>query len=193
MTPKINVERLFFAIELTVPMRKASREIIKCLAKQSNGHRHQWTKPKKLHVTLRFLGNVIEEKIPECLQAAAASIGDINPFEIALGPLTVLPIRHPKLIALSIPLSLELAHLFYQLETSMTALGYPAENRPFFPHITLGRAKGFLSAESYTSLLERCPAPPDKKQRVDYITLFRSEMLPEGSIYTPLKRLRLVG
>lgn len=180
--------RLFFAIELTDPLCQASMEVIKCLAKQHNGRDLQWMPPEKLHVTLRFLGDVNEEKLPECVNAAASCIRDTDPFEITLGALTALPLRHPRLMTLSIPLSPELAHLFYQLETSLTALGYVAENRPFFPHVTLGRTKNGMSQESYTALLKQCSAPLNQKQRVEYITLFRSDTFAEGSLYTPLKR-----
>ncbi len=185
-------QRLFFAIELTPTLRRAILRATRHFATQKYGRPIQWTPEEKLHITLRFLGSVNEEKIPDCLDAAAQNLRDISPFEITLGTLVVLPKRHPRVIALSVPLSVEIASLYYQLEIAMTRLEFSPENRPFFPHITLGQTKSLLTPAACSALLaEDLTHLHHNKQRVRSITLFRSDSSAAGSIYTSLGRLCL--
>jgi len=71
-------------------------------------------------------------------------------------------------------------------EAAAVAAGFPGEDRPFHPHLTLGRWKDRA----------RRPVLPDAALgtlRIDELTLFRSEPRAGGSVYTPLARFPLKG
>jgi 2'-5' RNA ligase len=184
-----DMQRLFFAIELSEELQKQLISVIKTLHKHLGGHEIKWAPPEKLHITLRFLGSTKTEKIQPCLNLIEQHLENIAAFSMNLGTLVTLPKKYPRIIALTTPINFELAKLFRTLEQTLISLGFTPETRPFFPHITLGRARG--GNISLPSLLQDNSLPVFPLQPVNHIVLLRSETKPEGSVYTLVKKLAL--
>ena len=68
--------RLFVALDLAEDVRGALRELISKLQPKSQGAR--WVPPENLHVTLKFIGHVDEEKLRP-IQGALAAVHSSNP------------------------------------------------------------------------------------------------------------------
>ncbi len=156
-------KRLFFALWPDARQRDRLRDFISPLAKLVEGRaidRRNW------HVTLAFIGDFPEERIPE-LEKRVADI-EVEPFRLVFDRLEfwARP-RIASLTAATVPS--ELGQLVYELTAALTDLGVRTEDRTYRPHITVARnARPFetqrLSQRSVTEwsgfeLIESVPGP----------------------------------
>ena len=80
-----------------------------------------------------------------------------------------------------------------RLERALVTLGFPPEDRPFAPHLTLGRVKSPSGRAALTRCLVQLPIPSPTPFQVGEIVLFRSTLSPKGATYLPLKIIPLGG
>lgn len=183
---KLTKLRTFFAIELDTLIKQQLKNIILIL-KNSTRNSVKWVKEDHLHFTLRFLGNVSINEVNQIIQVVSERIKDIKSFDIEFQDIILFPSSRPRIIALGIRLTNPLAELVQVLESSLSHLGFEQEDRPFLPHITLGR---IISSKRLQ--LQPIIAPKPKLQAVKQIIFFKSQLTPNGSIYTPLHCLSLM-
>ena len=102
-----------------------------------------WGKSENFHLTLKFLGDTPESKIPELQQVVTKAVKGIEPFAINLRGFGVFPDkRAPRTLWIGIEGDLEvLLDLTKKIETEVNQLGFPPEGKPFRPHLTLARIK----------------------------------------------------
>lgn len=179
--------RLFFAVDLTDIARQevsALQEPLRAACADV-----KWIEPENLHLTLKFFGEVREERLPELQQAAREAAASTSPFPIYLEGVGAFPgTRHPRVIWVGVGEGKQpLEALARTLEQACERLGFPPEERPFSAHLTIGRSR---------SGSEPLTAPPFKTSepiRVDRLVLFQSKLSPHGPIYTPLAEIPLGG
>jgi 2'-5' RNA ligase len=180
------VLRAFFAIELGEPARRAAAAVARRLREAPGGDGVRWVRPEALHVTLRFLGDVAAAQTAPLARRAAGELAALAPFALHLGPAALFPTpRRPRVVALGLEPEAPLAALAAALERAVVAEGFAPEPRAFRAHLTLGRVRD-----------RRFPAVaavavPAEAIAVEEAVLFRSELRPKGSRYTPLERVRL--
>jgi RNA 2',3'-cyclic 3'-phosphodiesterase len=131
--------RLFVGIALpdgaAQRLAQAARRILAGATRDQNAIR--WTQPKDMHVTLSFLGNVEAAKVAGIEQALSAISASAVPVELdgagvfANGSILIAKVK-------SVPSLLELAS---EVVHAMEAVGFPREDRPYRPHVTLARMK----------------------------------------------------
>ena len=131
-------------------------------------------KADRLHLTLHFLGDVPAHRLPEIAEGLRAPF---EPFDLELGHGEVWPNGVAVLEPTRTPAQLERLHT--ALRGAVIALGLPADERPFRPHVTLARRA--LGAE-----------PPAQSPRLRWRAdeghvLVRS--LPGGAGYRVIERL----
>ena len=149
-----------------------------------------WVKSAKVHLTLKFLGDTPESKIPELQQVVAKAVKGIEPFVINLRGFGVFPDKWaPRTLWTGIEGDLEvLLDLTRKIETEVTQLGFPPESKPFRPHLTLARIKKNQRATG--EAIEKASMLADPfifgSLLVEQVTLFKSELRPTGSVYTKL-------
>ena len=154
-----------------------------------------WVKSANLHLTLKFIGDTPESKIPELQQAVAKTVTGIQPFVISLRGFGVFPDKlAPRTLWAGIEGDLEvLLDLTKMIETEVTQLGFPPEGKPFCPHLTLARIKKNQRAAG--EAIEKASMLADPfifgSLLVEQVTLFKSELRPTGSVYTKLWALSL--
>ncbi|SDK26679.1 RNA 2',3'-cyclic phosphodiesterase [Microbulbifer yueqingensis] len=151
----------------------------------SGRERPRWTSPSNRHLTLAFLGETPPELIPaierglmQMAQGARPCSGRI----VSLGPF---PKPRARLLAAELVSNPDLDRLHSGCRELMRDLGMKPESAAFRPHFTLGRNRHGLG-----------PFPPlqlDYVARLDNLVLYRSEMAPGGSQYTPLFEALLGG
>ena len=111
-------------------------------------------------------------------------------MELTLTSLGAFPnLRRPRVIWVSVEAPPALAAIQRSIEAETLRLGYAAEDRPFSPHLTLGRLSHNASPDEIRKigeLLVRFPAALNAAVTVKTVTLFRSDLLPGGAVYTPI-------
>ncbi len=131
--------RLFVALDLPDPVRHAISELIAKLQPKSRAAR--WIKPENLHITLKFIGHVGNEKLSP-IQTALSSIHTAQPVELHFHGMGFFPNeRRPRAFWCGIASSPNLAELAADIDRALVPLGIDAETRPFTPHLTLARFK----------------------------------------------------
>ena len=186
----MNVIRAFIAISLSDEVHRGLEQVLRDLKSRLPGSAVRWVPGKNIHLTIKFLGDVSLaslEMLTNMLQTEAARH---PPFEFSVGGLGAFPTPHrPRVIWVGVEAPAELASLQRGVETEMARLGYPPEERPFSPHLTLGRVtRNAPSGEMHqlSNVLEAYKVGFLGVTRVQAIHLFRSDLQTSGAIYTRL-------
>lgn len=185
--------RTFIAIPLT---EQAHQE----LGRLQNSLREsdadlKWTNPCNIHLTLKFLGEINDERAVKIEASLTETVKDHCPFVIHLATIGAFPkISYPRVVWVGLDEGAqECGVLAKSVEDAMEKLGFERENRPFSPHLTLC---GVRSAKNKAQLIACMEKEKDftsqSKVSVDKIILFQSTLTPKGPIYTPLKEFSLI-
>lgn len=180
--------RAFIAIELPEPVRSFIREISAKL--KLCGGNVKWVRPEGIHLTLKFLGSVSTDLVPRIQEAALPLFREEEPTRLRVSGLGAFPgLRKPRVVWAGLEDPAEvLTPLVERLEAALEPLGFPKENRPFNPHLTLGR---FKSNERSSELIEAIRQEMDIEGPsfvVDHAVLFESVLKPSGAEYFQLFR-----
>jgi 2'-5' RNA ligase len=155
----------------------------------------RWVRVQGIHLTLKFFGNIEEDRIASIATAMdEATIGK-TPFTISAKGLGAFPsARNPRVIWVGLQGWEEsLLPLQREMEAKLETMGFPPEGRPYRPHLTLGRVKSLKGKENLVDLIERERDATLGLLSVDRIVLFKSDLRPTGPIYTPLTVRELTG
>lgn len=100
-----------------------------------------WVRADGIHLTLKFLGDVPDEREAELGAALGRARAGARPLLLGLGGFGVFPdYRRPRVVWLGIAPDPALEILQHRVEQEFAPLGFPIEARAFRPHVTLGRA-----------------------------------------------------
>ena len=154
----------------------------------------QWANPEGMHLTLKFLGNIPSagvEPLLDCLQPVASGTG---PFPLHLAGLGMFPNRRrPRVLWAGVGGDLDaLSRLQQATEDAITAQGYPPEQRPFRPHVTLGRPRRSVSDAQLSrigAVVSDLIPPLPVGWQVGSVEVMQSELHPSGARYTALGSL----
>lgn len=132
--------RLFFAVDLPDNLAEAFAAAQEPF-REANVLR--FTDPSQAHVTLKFLGDVDEDRLPELTDAAddAVEAAGVDTFEMEVGGLGAFP-SEEYISVLWVGVregGSKLTRLHEALEAAMTGLGFDPEPHEFTPHFTLAR------------------------------------------------------
>ncbi len=177
--------RAFIAIELPDDVRRKLASIQEELKKANADIK--WVKPENIHLTLKFLGNIPDDKI-EKIKALLDKIASRHgKFEAILFKIGAFPkLEYPRVIWVGMDKGCNLAEeIAVKIEDGCEHIGFAKEKRPFSAHLTLGRVR---TGKNKVALKEKLLSTAVKPQSfiVDKIILFQSTLTPRGPIYTPL-------
>lgn len=185
--------RCFVAIELPEPVRRVLRE--HALARIPSGSGVRVSKDAQLHLTLKFLGDVEPDLLPDVERAVVAASAAVEPFELILGQPGCFPGEaRPRVLWVGLTdAGGGCQRWLAAAEPLLADLGIEPERRPFAPHVTLGRTKddhpdGVRTVQRVVRVVK---LPPGKPFRAEEVVLYRSELGPDGSRYSVLRRARL--
>ncbi len=183
--------RAFLAIDLPGSLRGALARYQDKLKQSSADVR--WVPVGNVHLTLKFFGQLPEKDVDPICEAAQGVAASVAPFELQVAGAGAFPNpRSPRVIWVGLGGDLEALGAFYQmLESAFASLGHLPEGRPFHPHLTLGRVRSPAGRERLTRMLQEVPPPESPGFQVGEVILFRSQLSPQGSTYTPLKVIAL--
>ena len=185
--------RTFIAIELSDEIRSSLSQIESHL--KYSGADVKWVDEKNIHLTLKFLGEIDEEKCNK-IKAILDQIADsTRSFEISINNIGAFPkIDHPRVIWVGLDKgSAESKLLAEKIDNALSGIGFEKEARPFTAHLTIGRVR---SSKNKQALKEKAGTlelqeTRNKRQVISSIILFQSKLTPKGSIYTKLHEARL--
>lgn len=150
----------------------------------------RWVNTTNLHLTLKFLGDIDPAVIPDIQVAMQQTARSFHSFTFTLQGLGAFPgLFKPRVIWAGIQAPPVLKALHRQLDASLQAIGFPAEDRPFSPHLTLGRVDRYANDTDIAAISALIKKPHQEKIEripVDALHLYRSELKPGGPIYTLL-------
>ncbi len=179
--------RLFVAVDVPNAIKQAiENDVVESLRPHLTGAR--WTRPEGRHLTLKFLGNVDDDRVEEIAAELSGAAARSKRTRVAFEQLGGFPnLRRPRVLWLGIgPGAEDLALLAEAVEEALQPLGFPGEDRPFHAHFTLAR---FPRPAPIRELPE--VDVPAKRFAVADIVLFRSQLHPKGARYTALERFPL--
>jgi RNA 2',3'-cyclic 3'-phosphodiesterase len=153
----------------------------------------KWVSPQQMHVTLKFFGDLPQETIEKISTALPAVTSDFERFSLTLKGIGAFPNRYrPRVIWVGLGGETEaLKTLQGKVENALLSLGIPGEDRPFQPHLTLGRNKIQELNEPLSQRLAQWPEKETDPFEVDALILYRSDLKPTGPLYTKLGQFPL--
>ena len=178
--------RTFIALELPPSLRHELSWQAKLLAGQDKRRHIRWLPSENYHLTLAFLGDIdyaslsglqfeLERKL-ESMKAVPCKIPTITPF----------PFSRSKTAAALVECTVELLKLQTDVAKCVRSCGISLERRRFVPHVTLGRLKPCagksVDLQAHNIFLVGV---------ADTVTLFQSELTPNGAIHTALAEIPL--
>jgi 2'-5' RNA ligase len=185
--------RLFIAVDLSEGARVAIAAEQKRIAAALAGTKTslRWVKPEQAHLTLVFLGNVDEVRVPAVVEAVGGDV-DLAPFEMVLDGEGVFPPRGaPRVLWIGTTLgAAQLIELQRRLSARVAALGVELERRPFHPHLTIGRWRESRAFDRDRALAA-ARSGSIARIRVEHATLYESRLSPSGAAYRELTRATL--
>lgn len=182
--------RLFVALELSEAVRAAVRELIGRLERARADLR--WVRPEGMHLTLKFIGEVPEEKL-EPIRAALGGATSPQPVTLDFRELGYFPSeRRPRVLWVGVHASDNLPPLAAQIEAALEPLGIEREDRDYAPHLTLGRFKSPKRVDKLQEEIAALPSTEFGRIETDEFFLFQSKLSPTGAQYTKLQAFPFV-
>ena len=183
--------RIFYAIKLPEEVKRCVVEYTASLksrlaARPSNVH---WESIEKLHITLKFIGEINSSRLPTLFDATTRATADVKSFDLAVAGTGVFPPRGlPRVLLLGLrDESAQLSLLWHRLEDECFKEDFPRETRFFNPHLTIARLRTPAGARNIASV-HREMSFETEAFTVSELIVMRSELLPKGSRYTVIAR-----
>lgn len=185
--------RTFVAIDLPGPIQAALAGFVQIL-RQANAP-VSWVKPDRIHLTLKFLGDVPEEQVPALCEALQSVAGGAAPFMLQAAGCGAFPtLKQMRVVWVGVRGDVEaLRALQTGVEEALGPLGFQPEGRPFRAHLTVGRVKGSQRARVLQETLLSSQDFSAEAFDVTELVLYKSVLRPEGAQYTPLCRAPFPG
>lgn len=157
----------------------------------------RWVRSTNIHLTVKFLGEVDQVKYRRVFDETRRLAQTVPSFQLTISGSGVFPAwDHPRILWVGVQAPLQLSILVDELEKSMTLLGFAPENRPFSPHLTLGRVNSALNnaqRDHLRRLMDQAKSKVFGVVPVRELTIFKSDLRPEGPIYTALATIPFIA
>jgi 2'-5' RNA ligase len=148
-----------------------------------------------MHLTLMFLGSVPTEKIDALESALRGACAGSPPLTLIAEGIGAFPsVRSPRVIWTGLLGDVEPLQILQQrIHIATASFSQKVEDRPFHPHLTLGRVRE--NAKRHTRRigeeLQRVQQSSFGTWQANEVRLMRSQLSPKGSTYTILASLTL--
>lgn len=189
------MKRFFISVNLP---KLAQKELGKLIEKLEKFHWPvRWEKPEKIHLTLAFLGQLDQVKLPIGQKAVALAAQEIKPFAVSFKGLGAFPdFIKPRIVWVGLKGDLKsLAALQKSIRSELKKAGLWFDEKPFIPHLTIGRVKRGMSKGALLDLGKKIGQMRkiDFKNEilVDRVAMMKSELRRTGSVYKLLTEFKL--
>ena len=187
--------RAFIAVELPEELKK-ELAALEMLLKNNGPPIVKWVDPNSIHITLKFLGEIATESAEELMLALEEAAQGVAPFKLEVRKLGAFPSPdRPQVIWVGVKGAVErINQLQQRIESNCEQLGFSRENRPFTPHLTLGRVRDDArpnERQRLGKLLMETSFTASHDVDVTEINLLKSQLTPAGAIHTVIGTVKL--
>lgn len=184
------MKRVFIGIKVATD--KNFRKLVSSLKDELSDDSIKWTDPDNIHITLAFLGDTPEEKIELTDRMLRERCQDSGSFEMVLRGLGVFKnLRDAKILWAGMDQSEKLNELQASVTEGLKDAGIAIDDKPFSPHLTIGRIKHLSDKDKLKVLLLKYHSTEIQKIPVSEVTLFESILRQEGPLYKALATYKL--
>jgi len=181
--------RVFLAVEIDEKLldkiSDVQKQFMECEAPV------KYVETENLHCTLKFFGEISENKLDKVIEAIENKIKNHEPFKINIKKTGVFPNeRYIKVLWLGMEDVEPFSNLQRDLDEDFVKMGFKKE-RSYKPHLTIGRVKGAKNRGELLSKLKDLGEVEIGEMDINKIVLKKSELTPKGPIYTTLKEFKL--
>ena len=185
-----DVIRTFIAVDLPPSVLDALGQVSSQLQEKLPDTPVRWVNSQKMHLTLKFLGDISKENIGMVEKILHSEASKRQAMEIGIGGIGAFPkMRHPRVVWIGIEAPAELFDLRRGIEDGVARMGYNYDKYDFTPHLTLGRISRKASARDVRTVgnvLHEFQVGFIGVARIGAVHLYRSDLHPEGAKYTCL-------
>lgn len=183
--------RTFIALDIPHQVKEAIARAQRALSPGNRDH-IVWTRPEGIHLTLKFLGEVEEEKLQEVYRTMEEACEGNHPFTTRTTHSGAFPgWTSPRVLWLGVDPVLPLVDLQKEIEQRLSQVGFSPEERTFHPHLTVARVKR-LHRESPLPFRFRDYPWEVYQWEVSEVKVMASELKPTGAEYRSLYRVGLL-
>ena len=181
--------RSFIALSCPIEIQQSAREIQHSFKAHDQNNAWQWVHPENLHLTLRFLGRINQDSVRYLYETLMLVLTGRATFSLRVQGLGCFPHPdRPRALWMGIDdLALALQDIHEQLTQVLSSLGFAADNKPFRPHLTLGRKRKDTKQGNIQRLLNTYQDYLFGTITVKQIYLYQSRQHRGGVTYTILK------
>lgn len=184
------MRRIFIAIKV-----EPGKTFLSLISSLKTGLIHEsikWVNVENVHLTLAFLGNTEEPVINQLIVMLHQKCSGFAPFVLKMkGTGAFKNFADPKVIWTGVEQSENLSRLYNSLLSGLKDLNIDMSDKPFNPHITLGRIKHLNDKSLFRNILEQFQNTEIQTIAVNEVILFESVLLPAGPVYTPIEIITL--
>ena len=185
--------RLFIAVNLPAETRGAIHHAVDPLRLIAPDA--MWVAADNLHITLKFLGEVPDVRVPPLRTALEGLAAVHRPFTIELGGVGAFRnLRAPRIVWMAAAQEPKLELLHHDVESASAALGYTMDGKAFRPHVTLARMRGPLGRQAARTFgVAARNVGYAAEVNVRTVDLMEATLTPAGSRYTLVQSAPLGG
>lgn len=184
--------RTFVAVDVPDEVRRRIGEFQASLKR--HGCDVKWVRPENIHITLKFIGDVQEDRIEGLSAALEGAVKGVPPFRISIEGSGLFPGgQRPRVLWVGAGEGSDmLSELASRVDLGLSALGFEKETRKYSAHLTIGRVRSPKGIQPVVDAM-RSAAFEAGVVEAEEIVLMKSDLKPMGAVYTALERIKLRG
>jgi len=176
--------RLFVALEIAAAVRDNLATLIEEL--RNSEPKARWVRQENLHVTLKFFGETPSEKLEE-IRRALLAVRSEQPVRLDFRGLGFFPNeKRPRVLWAGMDASPNVPSLAAGIDQALVKLGFPREDRPFTPHLTLARFSSPRVSDKLRIAIQQNMARESGRVKTNEFHLIESKLKPSGAEYRRL-------
>ena len=183
--------RLFIALTPPPEVQQVVWDAFAALRRRS--YPVKWVRPDGIHITLKFLGEVPEDRQPELVRSLGEAVQGAKAVTLVVQGAGAFPDpRRPRVFWAGVVPEPAIELLANAVERVFEPLGFPTEARAFRPHLTVGRAARDARATDFAGIAEALEGLALEASAVlEGVDLMKSVLRPDGAVYQRVHRERL--
>ncbi len=184
------MKRLFVAIK--IHPSETYTIVFKQILSSLSHERIKWVDPSNMHLTLKFLGETDETKIPEITHVLQKAVANSKPFSLQIADAGIFGSRYdPKVIWFGIKKHPELEKLAKDIFIGLQSCNWQPDRQNFVPHLTIGRIKEIKDKPLFQQIISRFRTIEIQNEIVTEFILYESILKREGPQYIAISRFAL--
>lgn len=188
--------RCFIAVDIDEFVIKAIADLQDRIREKAHLKKGEvkWVRPEAMHLTLKFLGEVSDDKIAQVCNIVSDAASEQKSFELDIEKAGSFGGTSARVLWIGTGAgSSELLRLQEKIENRLESAGWPAEARKFTGHLTLCRIRSSRAGSKLAVMVEDYKDFRCGDTMVESVSVYESQLRPEGAVYTVLGNYTLEG